>query len=265
MTMRRSYDDDYGRGRDDDRGRSRRGFDARDERRSETSSRGERSSRSSRDWDERDDDDDRRSSGRGRGWFGDYEGHSEAAERGWESRGGGRDYDDGERYSSRDGNGRGRSSRGFGSMDREEQREIARMGGEASHGGRRWEEEDYDRGRSSRYEDEDRGRNSGRRGFAAMDPEEQREIARMGGRASHGGRRWEDNDDRYENSRSSRNENEDGRSRSSRSSERGFAAMDPEEQREIASMGGRAAHRSGRAHEWDSREARRAAQSRWED
>jgi len=39
---------------------------------------------------------------------------------------------------------------------------------------------------------------------------------------------------------------------------RGFAGMDPARQREIASMGGRAAHESGRAHEWDSSEARQA-------
>ncbi len=35
-------------------------------------------------------------------------------------------------------------------------------------------------------------------------------------------------------------------------SKRGFAAMDPEEQREIASEGGRAAHRRGASHESDS-------------
>ena len=39
---------------------------------------------------------------------------------------------------------------------------------------------------------------------------------------------------------------------------RGFAAMDPERQREIASMGGRAAHERGLAHEFTSEEARRA-------
>jgi general stress protein YciG len=37
--------------------------------------------------------------------------------------------------------------------------------------------------------------------------------------------------------------------------ERGFAAMNPEQQREIASKGGRAAHQRGTAHEWDSAEA----------
>lgn len=39
---------------------------------------------------------------------------------------------------------------------------------------------------------------------------------------------------------------------------RGFAAMDPERQREIARKGGRAAHRSGNAHQFDSEEAREA-------
>lgn len=39
---------------------------------------------------------------------------------------------------------------------------------------------------------------------------------------------------------------------------RGFAAMDPKKQREIASKGGRAAHEHGSAHEWDSEQARLA-------
>jgi general stress protein YciG len=39
---------------------------------------------------------------------------------------------------------------------------------------------------------------------------------------------------------------------------RGFASMDPEKQREIASKGGRAAHVQGTAHEWTSDEAREA-------
>ncbi len=38
-------------------------------------------------------------------------------------------------------------------------------------------------------------------------------------------------------------------------SERGFAAMDPEKQREIASKGGKAAHAKGTAHEFNSKEA----------
>lgn len=43
-------------------------------------------------------------------------------------------------------------------------------------------------------------------------------------------------------------------------SERGFASMDKEKQREIASKGGHAAHEKGTAHEFDSEEARRAGQ-----
>jgi Stress-induced bacterial acidophilic repeat motif. len=39
---------------------------------------------------------------------------------------------------------------------------------------------------------------------------------------------------------------------------RGFAAMDGEKQRAIASMGGRAAHQQGVAHEFSSEEARMA-------
>lgn len=39
---------------------------------------------------------------------------------------------------------------------------------------------------------------------------------------------------------------------------RGFASMDREKQRVIASKGGRAAHQIGTAHEWNSDEARAA-------
>ena len=40
--------------------------------------------------------------------------------------------------------------------------------------------------------------------------------------------------------------------------DRGFASMDRSKQREIASKGGKAAHRKGTAHEWTSEEAREA-------
>jgi len=39
---------------------------------------------------------------------------------------------------------------------------------------------------------------------------------------------------------------------------RGFASMDEEKQREIASMGGKAAHQKGTAHEFSSEEAKEA-------
>ena len=41
---------------------------------------------------------------------------------------------------------------------------------------------------------------------------------------------------------------------------RGFAAMNKDKQRRIASMGGKAAHRMGVAHEFTSEEARKAGQ-----
>ena len=41
-------------------------------------------------------------------------------------------------------------------------------------------------------------------------------------------------------------------------SKRGFASMDEEKQREIASKGGKAAHLKGTAHEFTSEEAREA-------
>jgi general stress protein YciG len=73
------------------------------------------------------------------------------------------------------------------------------------------------------------------RGFAAMDPERQRAIARKGGRASHRrghGHEWT-----------------------------------PEEAREAGRVGGRVAHRRGRAHEWTPEEAReagrRGGRARW--
>lgn len=54
------------------------------------------------------------------------------------------------------------------------------------------------------------------------------------------------------------NEQGDGKPRS----RRGFAAMDPQRQREIASLGGRAVHRSGNAHRFTTEEARAAGRKR---
>lgn len=52
--------------------------------------------------------------------------------------------------------------------------------------------------------------------------------------------------------------NQGGSGQGGQNDERGFAGMDPERQREIASEGGRAAHESGNAHEFTSEEAREA-------
>lgn len=56
--------------------------------------------------------------------------------------------------------------------------------------------------------------------------------------------------------------NDDGAGGAPRRSLRGFAAMDPQRQREIASLGGRAAHQSGHAHEFNTEEARAAGKKR---
>jgi general stress protein YciG len=189
------------------------------------------------------------------------------------------------------------SRRGFAAMDRDEQREIARRGGQASHGGQGRSSQRGGTGSSGRYQGDDNDNqnersssSSGRRGFAAMDPDEQREIARRGGEASHGGqgRSYESrgsndyDDDDYNDQQSSRNNNEDyddedyedrrqeyqtrgqgqdwqsdsdddgyddRRSSSNDNdngggSRRGFASMDPQEQREISRRGGQASHRN---------------------
>ncbi len=54
--------------------------------------------------------------------------------------------------------------------------------------------------------------------------------------------------------------NNGGNDKGSNTGERGFAAMDADKQREIASKGGKAAHASGHAHEFTSEEAREAGQ-----
>ena len=51
-----------------------------------------------------------------------------------------------------------------------------------------------------------------------------------------------------------------GSEQKSQPAKRGFAAMDQNQQRQIASKGGQAAHQKGTAHEFDSEEARRAGQ-----
>lgn len=50
----------------------------------------------------------------------------------------------------------------------------------------------------------------------------------------------------------------DGRGQPQLASRRGFASMDPERQRQIASRGGKAAHASGNAHQFNADEAREA-------
>ncbi|HTV62988.1 MAG TPA: KGG domain-containing protein [Verrucomicrobiae bacterium] len=123
-----------------------------------------------------------------------------------------------------------------------------RGGRRALRGGRGWYEKEYETPRSRRrYEAGEvkygtRSRRvSSRRGFAAMDPERQREIAAEGGRAPHRGPRGfaaMAEDEQREIA------SEGGRA--PHRGPRGFAAMNPAEQREIASEGGRAPHRGPR-------------------
>ena len=53
-------------------------------------------------------------------------------------------------------------------------------------------------------------------------------------------------------------DNNSSKGRSGNDSNRGFASMDPEEQRRISSEGGKASHEKGTGHEWNSREASEA-------
>jgi general stress protein YciG len=67
------------------------------------------------------------------------------------------------------------------------------------------------------------------------------------------------NDDRITPGSSTSSDSSNGSQGSVRTrSNRGFASMDRDKQREIASKGGRAAHAKGTAHEFDSGEAREA-------
>lgn len=65
-----------------------------------------------------------------------------------------------------------------------------------------------------------------------------------------------------DNNQSNNSNNSGGSNNSNNSggdtSNRGFASMDPEKQREIASEGGKTAHEKGAAHEFTSEEAREA-------
>lgn len=54
------------------------------------------------------------------------------------------------------------------------------------------------------------------------------------------------------------NRNEGGQQSGQGKSDRGFAGMDPEKQREIASDGGKASHEKGTGHEFTPDEAREA-------
>lgn len=61
-----------------------------------------------------------------------------------------------------------------------------------------------------------------------------------------------------QNQNQEQNQNQSNKSSQKGTSNRGFAAMDPAEQREIASKGGKVAHEKGTAHEFTPEEAAEA-------
>lgn len=99
----------------------------------------------------------------------------------------------------------GSSNRGFASMDPDKQREIASEGGKAAH----------ERGTAHEF-----------------NSQEAAEAGRKGGQASHGGGRG-----------GQQGQHDAGGGQGS--SNRGFASMDPDKQRDIASKGGQASHGGG--------------------
>jgi general stress protein YciG len=201
------------------------------------------------------------------------------------SRRGSRDYD------PDDDGGRGRSSRrGFAAMDPERPREIASMGGRASHGGqgRNWNEDDerYSRSRDRSWRDDQYEGNrsywgrdfdpsgQGRewndddreRGYRGRSPYRGEEFEGDGGRylerTGYYGQEYVEGRSTYRGrSPYSRYEDDDyGRD----SSRRGFAGMNPEEHRRISAMGGRASH-GGQGRGWDYRDEERGMRSRGGD
>ncbi len=72
------------------------------------------------------------------------------------------------------------------------------------------------------------------------------------------GKRGDNMENKGDNEAGNKAGNKASENRQSDTSNRGFASMDPDKQREIASEGGRAAHEKGTAHEFTSEEARRA-------
>jgi uncharacterized protein len=115
------------------------------------------------------------------------------------------------------------SERDFGSTNEERQSELTNESGRTLPS----------RGRSNE------NGNGAKSASAALDREEPRQVV-VEGRSAIG--------DESMSSRKGRNG----------TSHRGFAAMDQQKQREIASKGGRAAHVKGTAHQWSSDEARAA-------
>lgn len=88
----------------------------------------------------------------------------------------------------------GQQGHGFQNWDKDELREVARKGGQHSHGGGRGgENAQAERGLSGSG-----GGSTENRGFAAMNPEQQEEIARQGGLTSQAHRHGFESIEQYE-------------------------------------------------------------------
>src|ERR1700746_2580594 len=134
-------------------------------------------------------------------------------------------------------------NRGFASLDPERRRRIASEGGRSSHGGhRRGYEDEYDEDYDDDY-DEDEDRNCSNRHGNDYDDEDRWDEDDYENTGYEDEDEYDEDDDDYDRHRSSRG----GRRRSGRrgsGSRRGFASMDPEQQRRIARMGGEATART---------------------
>jgi len=105
----------------------------------------------------------------------------------------------------------------------------------------------------------------GKQGNLPGGPQEQNQGSKQGTQDTRQGNNQSGNPGNQGNNQRDQNIDQPGnqggtKSGSSQSdtSARGFASMDPDRQREIASEGGRAAHAAGTAHEFTSQEARAA-------
>jgi general stress protein YciG len=94
--------------------------------------------------------------------------------------------------------------------------------------------------------------NKSNRGMAGMDSSKQKKIASEGGKASQSARGAGSGGNSGGSATQSKSNS------SSKKGVRGFAAMSTEQRRAIASMGGKAAHQKGTAHQWTPQEAAEA-------
>jgi general stress protein YciG len=139
-------------------------------------------------------------------------------------------------------------NRGFASMDPERRRQIASEGGRASHGGRgRNYEDDYEDDYDEDDEDENQGVSNRYEDDEDWDDDDYEDTGYEDDDDYDDEYDEEDDEEEDDRGRGRRSSNRGGRSSSGRggnTSRRGFASMDPEQQRRIARMGGEATART---------------------